>query len=315
MLIVALDGSGDFQSIQAAIDSLKGKDPTTIFIKRGVYHEKLYLNHSHVTFIGEDAESTVITFDDYAKKVLADGTLLQTFRSYTMFIHGNHLTFSNLTFENKSGKGKDVGQAIALYVDGDCIHFKDCCFLGNQDTLFTAPLPSTPVIPGSFIGPGEYFPRKVGRHYYERCYLQGDIDFIFGGATAYFERCTIFSNAIDGLSYVTAASTPKDEAYGYVFNHCELVSDARKGSVFLGRPWRRFAHVEFLNCYLGPHIHAAGWDDWGKIDSHDSIKFYEFQNFGPGAKSNQRVNFSKELSPEEAVFYKKEKVLGNWDPN
>lgn len=180
MLIVALDGSGDFQSIQAAIDSLKGKDPTTIFIKRGVYHEKLYLNHSHVTFIGEDAESTVITFDDYAKKVLADGTLLQTFRSYTMFIHGNHLTFSNLTFENKSGKGKDVGQAIALYVDGDCIHFKDCCFLGNQDTLFTAPLPSTPVIPGSFIGPGEYFPRKVGRHYYERCYLQGDIDFIFG---------------------------------------------------------------------------------------------------------------------------------------
>ena len=135
MLIVALDGSGDFQSIQAAIDSLKGKDPTTIFIKRGVYHEKLYLNHSHVTFIGEDAESTVITFDDYAKKVLADGTLLQTFRSYTMFIHGNHLTFSNLTFENKSGKGKDVGQAIALYVDGDCIHFKDCCFLDRKSVV------------------------------------------------------------------------------------------------------------------------------------------------------------------------------------
>lgn len=312
MIIVAQDGSGNFSSIQAAIDALEGTQPATIFIKRGVYYEKIHLNRSDVTFIGEDTETTIITFDDYAKKVLADGSLAQTFRSYTLFLHGDRLIFSNLTFENKAGEGKKVGQAIAVSVDGDCIHFKDCCFLGHQDTLFTAPLPPAPMIPGSFVGPLEHSPRKVGRHYYERCYLQGDIDFIFGGATAYFENCTIFSHATEGFSYITAASTPKEEHYGYVFSHCELVSDSHKESVFLGRPWREFAHVVFLNCYLGAHIHAAGWDDWGK--EHQSLKFYEFQNKGPGSSSSKRVDFCKELTPQEATFYEKEKVLGNWKP-
>lgn len=312
MITVSLDGNGDFQSIQAAINALEKNKPMTILIKPGTYYEKLHLEHSNLTIIGENPKTTIITFDDYAKKRLSDQTLTQTFRSYTAFIRGNNLTFENITFKNNAGSGKEVGQAIAAYIDGDCLHFKNCHFIAHQDTLFTAPLPPSPVIPGSFVGPGEHLPRTVGRHYYEECYIQGDIDFIFGSATAYFEKCTIFSNASDGASYITAASTPANEAYGYVFHNCNLVSNAKKQSVFLGRPWRKFAHVVFLNCYLGDHIHPFGWDDWSK--EHATLQFYEFQNIGPGADFSKRVDFCKLLSKDESKIYDKGNVLRDWKP-
>lgn len=312
MIIVSLSGDGDYTSIQEAINSITDKTSRMIFIKKGIYREKLHLTKSNLTFIGEDETKTIITFDDYAKKELENGTTMQTFRSYSTFIHGNHLTFMNLTFENTAGKGSEVGQAIASYVDGDCIHFKNCRFLGHQDTLFTAPLPPSPVIPGSFIGPGEHLPKIVGRHYYENCYIEGDIDFIFGGATSYFESCTVFSKDVPNYSYITAASTPSDEKYGYVFHQCKLVGSAHEQSVFLGRPWREFAHVVYLNCFLGPHIHEAGWNDWDK--PHQSLKFYEFQNIGPGADRSKRVDFCKELSIKESSLYTKEQVLRDWKP-
>lgn len=312
MIIVSLEGDGNYTSIQEAINSITNTTSRIIFIKNGIYREKLHLMKSNLTLIGEDEMKTVITFDDYAKKELEDGTTMQTFRSYSTFIHGNHLTFMNLTFENNAGKGSEVGQGIASYVDGDCIHFKNCRFIGHQDTLFTAPLPPAPVIPGSFIGPGEHLPKTVGRHYYENCYIQGDIDFIFGSATAYFEKCTLYSNSTSQYSYITAASTPSNESYGYVFHQCQLIGDANKNSVFLGRPWREFAHVVYLNCYLGPHIHEAGWDDWNK--PHDSLKFYEFQNTGPGSNRYKRVTFCKELSPKQASHYTKEKILKDFKP-
>ena len=145
MITVSLDGNGDFQSIQAAINALEKNKPMTILIKPGTYYEKLHLEHSNLTIIGENPKTTIITFDDYAKKRLSDQTLTQTFRSYTAFIRGNNLTFENITFKNNAGIGKEVGQAIAAYIDGDCLHFKNCHFIAHQDTLFTAPLPPSPL--------------------------------------------------------------------------------------------------------------------------------------------------------------------------
>lgn len=311
MIIVSQDETGDYTSIQQAIDEIDESDQRIIYIKKGTYYEKLMINKSNLTFIGEEASQTILSFNDHALKEI-NGDPYGTFRSYSCFIDADHLRFANLTFENTSGPGKKVGQAIALYVDGDCIHFKQCRFLGHQDTLFTAPLPPQPIIPNSFKGPKEYQPRRMGRHYYESCFIQGDIDFIFGGATAYFDHCVLFSNHLNENSYITAASTPKEEPYGYVFQSCQLIGDAHIESVYLGRPWRAFAHVAFLNCYMGAHITREGWDDWGKPNNHQSIKFVEYQNYGPGANFKYRVPYTKII--DTPTHYHRDKVLKGWKP-
>lgn len=312
MIFVAQDGSGDFTTIQAAINAILPNQVETIYIKNGVYNEKLCIEKPNLTFIGESCEKTIITFSDYAKKSWNESEIYQTFRSYTALIGADHLSFSNLTFKNESGKGCDVGQAVALYVDGDCIQFNDCHFIAHQDTLFTAPLPPAPIIPGSFVGPREHERRTVGRHYYLNCTIKGDIDFIFGGATAYFEKCTLISNPLDGESFVTAASTPIDEPYGYVFDACQLISDAKQNSVYLGRPWREYAHVAFLNCYMGEHIKREGWHDWGKSKSRETVQFVEYKSYGPGATLNDRVAFSKVI--DDPSYYARHLVLKGWSP-
>ena len=312
MIRVALDGTGDFFTIQEAVDSISDSKPETIYIKKGVYEEKLVIEKPHLTFIGEEAKETIITFSDYAKKQWNEDEIYQTFRTYTALIGANHLCFSNLTFKNEAGKGSEVGQALALYVDGDCIQFHDCYFLAHQDTLFTGPLPPAPIKPGSFVGPREHAKREVGRQYFNNCYIQGDIDFIFGSATAYFEKCTLFSHALNGHSYITAASTQKEEPYGYVFESCQLLSNATPHTVFLGRPWREYAHVAFLNCYMGHHIHPLGWDDWGKLSSHNTVQFVEYNSYGPGATPHQRASYAKVIN--HPTYYTRERVLKGWNP-
>lgn len=312
MIFVAKDGTGDFSTIQEAILSISNHQPETIYIKKGIYHEKLVIEKSHLTFIGESVNETIITFDDFAKKQWNSSEYYQTFRSYTAFIGADYLTFENLTFKNEAGKGSDVGQALAAYVDGNYLYFKNCRFLAHQDTLFTAPLPEAPIIPGSFVGPREHEPRRNSLQYYQNCYIQGDIDFIFGGATAYFETCTLVSNPLEGYSYITAASTPKNHPYGYVFESCQLLSDAKPQSVYLGRPWRNYAHVAFLNCYMGEHIHPLGWDDWNKPEAHETIQFIEYNNHGPGANLNMRAPYSKVI--KEATYYERHRVLKGWNP-
>lgn len=312
MIYVAQDGTGDFFTIQDAIDSISHNKPETIYIKKGIYKEKLVIETPHLTFIGEVAKETIITFSDYAKKQWNESEIYQTFRTYTALIGANHLHFSNLTFKNEAGKGCAVGQAIALYVDGDCIQFHDCYFLAHQDTLFTGPLPPTPIIAGSFVGPREHAKRKVGRQYFNNCYIQGDIDFIFGSATAYFEKCILVSNPLEGNSYITAASTQQEEPYGYVFESCQLLSEAKAQTVFLGRPWREYAHVAFLNCYMGEHIHPLGWDDWGKVRAHETVQFVEYNSYGPGATLTQRASYAKIIDTK--TYYTRDRVLKGWTP-
>ncbi|UQZ84214.1 Pectinesterase A precursor [Paenibacillus konkukensis] len=333
MIIVAADGSGNFCTVQEAVDHIpdNNKERVVISIKNGVYKEKLHIEKPLISLIGESAEHTIITFDDYAKKTFPNGEVYETFHSYSVFIGADDFTAERLTFSNSAGRGELVGQAVAAYVDADRVSFADCRFLGYQDTLFTGPLPPAPMKRGRFGGPREGMPRRHGRHYYRRCYIEGDVDFIFGSATAVFHDCEIFSkgrrfggedasgefpsNRIHG--WLTAPSTPEDVHYGYVFHGCRLTGDAPPRSVYLSRPWRNYAKAAFLNCWMGEHIAAAGWDNWNKPESEATTVFCEYDNRGPGAAAQERAAWSSLLTAEEAEAYAISKVLAGsdgWDP-
>lgn len=319
----------NFTSIQSAIDSipLDNNIPCKIHIKSGTYYEKLVLNRSYVTLEGDREEDCILTFDDHAYSTMADGSKMGTFRSSTLFIDANNITLSHLTIQNSSGWGKDVGQAIALYADGDQLYINNCRILGHQDTLFTGPLPPTPIEPNGFVGPKENDPRIVGRQLYHNCYIEGDIDFIFGSACAWFEHCTIYSHALPSYpdqdnrnmihGYITAASTPKDEKFGYIFHCCHITGNCPKGSVFLGRPWREYAKVIFLKCTIDDHIHPLGFHDWNKQWAHNLFTYAEGQNDGDGADTSSHASYVHRLSLEEINSISMDSVLfnnNNWEP-
>lgn len=316
-MIVAQNGSGDFTTIGAALASLPNdlKSPVTITIKPGIYKEKLNIETPYITLIGEDPLTTIITYDDYAEKCFEDGSKYGTFNSYTVFVGGHDFTALNLTFENSSGSGTIVGQALALYVDADRATFKNCRFLGHQDTIFTGPLPPTPIIPGSFKGPRENAPRINGRQYFEDCFIKGDVDFIFGSSTAFFYQCEIFSNNRNEIvnGYITAPSTPEGQDYGYIFENCTLTSDAPAGTVYLGRPWRIYGKTIFVNCSMGEHIHPQGFHDWNKQDSHAVSFFAELGSTGPGSTQSGRAKWCHQISQDQSKYYTRQAVLSGHD--
>ncbi|WP_458461301.1 pectinesterase family protein [Paenibacillus sp.] len=326
---VALDGTGDYPTIQAAIDAVpdNGTESFTIRIKSGIYYEKLDIEKPMIHLIGEGAEHTVITYDDYALKKFPDGTQYHTFHSYTAFIGADDFTAERLSFVNSAGPGKVVGQALAVYVDGDRAAFRGCRFIGHQDTIFTGPLPEQPVDRSFFGGPRDGAERRKLRQYYEDCYIEGDIDFIFGSATAVFKGCEIFAkNRLSDVAaaegevngWITAASTPEDVRYGYVFIDCDLTSNAPAQSVYLGRPWRNHAKVCFLNCWMGAHVKQEGWHNWNKTDAEGTVAYAEYHSAGPGAGNAMvRVPWAKTLSEQEAAEYTMPLILSGvdgWQP-
>lgn len=315
IILVSKEKNDCCQSLTEAVkEAQKYKGlPVTIKLEKGIYKEKVTIQQDHITLEGEDLLETVITYDDYALQIMEDGEKRGTFRTPSLFIDANDFTAKNLTFENSAGPGKKVGQALALYVDGDRMYFENCRLLGGQDTLFTAPLPMTAYEKNGFKGPKEFAPRTHGRHYYKNCFICGDVDFIFGGATAYFEGCEIFSNNLEQEinGYVTAASTNK-EVPGYVFNHCKFTSDCKEKSVYLGRPWRDYAKVAILNSEIGAHICDEGWHDWGKTKARDTVVFAEYNNYGKGADISKRPSWVKILTKDEAKVYEIENILGEW---
>ena len=320
-------GSAVFPSIQAAIDAADAAckkalhcgetwSGETILISKGVYHERVTITTPGLTLLGEGATETIISYGLYGFMPSPDIGKLGTFRSYTMLIDADQVTLRDLGIENTAGAGPDIGQAIALYADGDELCFDSIGLYGWQDTLFTGPLPPKEIEKNGFIGPKQFAPRRNGRQYYHDCHIEGDIDFIFGSATAYFDHCTIYQKdrrkllrTAEALSFATAASTPEGQAYGYVFDHCRFLSDCPDASCYLGRPWRNFARVAILRSWLGPQIHPAGFHNWGKTEAEGSVFFCEYQNEGPGAAHAQRARFVKELSDEEAAEYAREKVV------
>lgn len=314
-MIVAADGSGDYLTVGQALKSLDDTDRRVVIqVKNGVYKEKITVDRPNVTLVGENVESTVITYDDYARKLFDDGTEYGTFNSYTIIITGDGFEAKNITFENSAGSGKIKGQALAAYVDADHTAFKSCHFKGYQDTIFTAPLPAEPILKDGFKGPGLNKERKMSSQYYENCLIEGDVDFIFGSATAVFKDCTIVSldrgekkNGVNG--YITAASTPEGSKYGYVFINCRLLGKCAPATVYLGRPWRNYAKTVFVNCYMDDHIKSEGWHNWDKVDSEKTTFYAEYNSSGPGGEMDKRVSWVKILTDEQANEYTVEKIL------
>lgn len=290
--VVAKDGSGDFFTVQEAINAVpdfRKNKRTTILVRSGEYKEKLIVPASkiNVSMIGE--EGAVITNDGYAKKLNALGDEMSTSGSSTAYIYAPDFYAENITFANTAGR---VGQAVACFIEGDRAYFKHCRFLGNQDTLYTY--------------------GKESRQYYEDCYVEGTVDFIFGWSTVVFRNCEIHSV---GDGYVTAPATDKGKKYGYVFWNCRLTAAPEAKSVYLSRPWRPYAQVVYIQCQLGKHILPAGWDNWRNPANEKTVFFAEYKNTGDGADTKQRVSYSKQL--KSIAGYSPEDVLkGNdgWNP-
>jgi pectinesterase len=287
---VSKDGSGDYMSIQDAVDASKSFPPSriTITIKNGVYKEKVKVHawNTRMSFVGESKDSTIITWDDYFDGINRGRN--STFHTYTLLVEGDDFHAENLTIQNTAG---EVGQAVALHVDADRVSFEECRLLGNQDTVYLA-------------GEGS-------RQYFTNCYIEGTTDFIFGGATALFENSRIHSKKD---SYITAASTPENQEFGFVFKNCRLTAPQNVTSVYLGRPWRNYAKTVFLNTEMGHHIQAEGWDNWNKPEAEPTVFFAEYENSGVGFKPQKRVNWSHQLSAEQAGKYSKERIFRNWNP-
>ncbi len=292
-IIVAKDGSGDYISLQAAINNVlsNNKNETIIFIRNGLYKEKLIIDSSkiNIRIVGEDKFNTILTYDDHTGKISSKGDTINTRNSYSCLIKANYFFAENITFQNDAGF--TAGQAVAIEVQGDKAIFFNCRFIGNQDVLFTS--------------------SDNSNQYYKNCYIEGTTDFIFGSATVLFDQCHIHSKK---NSHVTAASTPKDHAYGYVFKDCILTGDTSLNNVSLGRPWRPYANVVYLNCYLDKHIKPEGWANWNNTDNYKTVRYAEYKNYGPGANISNRVNWSKQLADDEANKYSIEKIFGNWNP-
>ena len=292
-ITVALDGSGQFKSVQDAIMSVPAgtrAKPVVIRIKPGIYKELIYIQHEKRFFhlIGEDAEKTILTFDLHANMPGANGKTIGTFRTPSTVIDADDFTAENLTFENSAGP---VGQALAIRVDGDRVVFRKCRFLGWQDTIFL----------------------NRGRQYFEDCYIAGHVDFIFGAATAWFERCHIHCLR---TGYVTAASTYDFHPFGFVFSNCKITGEADV-KTYLGRPWRDFSSAIYLNTEMTNVVRPEGWQNWNLPEREKTARYAEYNSSGPGANSKARVSWSKQLTRIQANAITIKSVLGGpdkWNP-
>jgi pectinesterase len=313
MITVAKDNSGDFNSIQQAVDSIPAGTPETIYIKKGIYKERVEVRKNNISFVGESTDDTIITESYYARMIMPDGSKRGTFRSYTFFVYADNFTASNLTFENAAGFGDEFGQAIAVYAEGDNITFKNCKILGHQDTLFTGPLPMKEKQPGGFTGPTIDGIRRVVHQLYEDCYIAGEIDFIFGSATAYFKNCTLFAlNRNQEINaFYTAPSTYEGQAFGYVFESCTFTGNCPPKSVALSRPWRIHAKTVLLNCSYSDQIIDEGFTDWNKSESHETVYYAEYNGHGEGFKPEKRAAYVHQLNESEAALYTLENVMNS----
>ncbi|HEY2433564.1 MAG TPA: pectinesterase family protein [Vicinamibacterales bacterium] len=292
---VAADGGADYTTVQDAINALpqntRADRRWTIMVRAGTYRELVYVQREKrfVTLVGEDPTRTTITFDLHANRVGLDGKPIGTYRTPTVVIDADDFIVEGLTLENAAGP---VGQALALRVDGDRVAFRNCRFLGWQDTIFI----------------------DRGRQYFEDVFIAGHVDFIFGGATAYFERAHIHCWR-DG--YVTAASTPPEHPHGFVFANGRITGHSPNVRSYLGRPWRDFAQVAFLDTQMSEVVRPEGWHNWDRPERERTVRYAEFGSTGSGGRDDARVGWAKRLTRAEAAAMTPAAVLGGtdqWDP-
>lgn len=302
-IVVSKDGKGNFTTIQQAIDAVdEGKTSRTkIIIKPGTYREKIIVpaTKSSISLVGENAENTILVYGDFASKPNTEGKNIGTTSSSTLFIFSDNFSAKNITFQNDAGP---VGQAVAVLTTGDKIAFENCRFLGFQDTLY---------LKGAQDLEDQ---SKVSRNYFKNCYIEGTTDYIFGAGTAVFDNCTIYSKK--NASYVTAASTPQGNPFGFVFINCNLTGNANANSVYLGRPWRPFAQTVYINCAIDYAIKKEGWHNWSKPDAEKTTFYGEYNSKGAGSDISKRVSWSHQLTKDEAKKYTAKNVLkgkDNWN--
>jgi len=277
-IVVSRDGTGQFRNVAEAIEVCRAfmEYHKVIYVKKGTYKEKLVIPQwlTNIEICGEDRDQTVITWDDHANIFLPSiGKGMGTFRTYTLKIQGSRITLKNITIENNAAR---LGQAVALHTEGDCLTFVNCRFLGHQDTIYTG--------------------NARSRQYFKNCYIEGTTDFIFGPSTVWFENCDILCKA---NSYITAASTPQDVRYGYIFNNCRITAAEGVEKVYLGRPWRDYGYTLFMNCQLPRQIRPEGWHHWQK-EREQTARYMEYNNHGEGAATDKRVTWSRQLTKKEA---------------
>lgn len=290
---VAADGSGDYTSVQAALDAVPegNSKPFTIFIRKGIYKEVIVVDarKGFVRLIGEDKDNTILTYDNHAGTRLPNGDTLNTWTCASFFVYGNDFHAENLTFQNTAGF--TAGQAVGLRIEGNRASVINCRIVGNQDILFLS---------GSGV-----------KHYFKNCYIEGTTDFIFGAATAVFQSCHIHSKK---NSHVTAASTNSIIPFGFVFFDCRLTADSNINKVSLGRPWSPTASVTYINCWMDKHIIPEGWNNWKNPANEATARYAEYNSSGPGANPAARVKWARQLTDEEVKKYSLKNILGEWKP-
>lgn len=306
-IVVAKDGSGNYFNVQDAVNAIPdyNKEEITILIQPGVYKEKLVVAESkeHIHMIAKTEDECIITYDDYASKPNSFGKNKGTSGSSSVYIYAPDFEADGITFENSASKelfaqtGNGMGQAVAILVKGDRAIFRHCKFLGHQDTLYAF---------------GQKYASQ-SRQYYEDCYIEGTVDYIFGWATAVFNNCEMHNL---GNGYVTAASTPEGQKYGYVFVNCKITGDG-VATHFLGRPWRPYANVVYINCSMDKSIKPEGWNNWGKTDNEKTAYYAEYKSYGDGANKSKRAKWSHQLDSKQVEEFNINKVLSGddeWNP-
>ncbi len=299
-IVVARDGSGDYTTLQEGINAVPDNSPdrTILFVGKGTYREKVMIPSSKInlTLIGEDVDSTVIVYGDYAGKTPE----MNTFNSQTVEIRPEGFRAMNLSFVNDARPGgTGDGQNVAVSSYGDRTVFLHCRFIAWQDTYFTG---------------------ASGRHYFKDCFIEGAVDYIFGHTTAIFDSCQL--HTVRSKGYITAASTRENYAFGYVFFNCRLTSPPGVSGVWLGRPWKTYARTVFFRCTEDENIDPGGWKTWG---GRENTCFYaEYRCTGPGSDTSRRVEWSHQLSDTQAAGYTLENIFSkesspdftsDWDPD
>lgn len=312
-----------FSSLQEAVLSVPDdrQETVRILVAPGIYEEKIFIRKENLEIVGENPETTVFRYGDGARKPRPDHSgELGTFNTAVILLAGKNLRMENITVENTAGPGRTAGQALALYAAADRCSFHNCRFLGWQDTVFAGEAVPCKMknlmLPDFFCRSSVPVEYPVLRNYFDNCYISGDVDFIFGPNVVFFDQCEIFSKKrqSEDRAFITAASTPAGQEFGLVFSRCRLTGDGDPASVYLGRPWRDFAKTAFVSCHMDGHICPEGWQNWGKARAEVLCSYVEYDNAGPGARTQARASFSRQLAhPGLAEYYSRENVLAGED--
>ncbi|MDE6407459.1 MAG: hypothetical protein K2K50_02495, partial [Anaeroplasmataceae bacterium] len=287
------------QSINEAISKMHSGD--TIILHDGIYQEKVEVWLNNITIRAKNTGKAIITNKDYYHKIMSDGNECNTFHTYTLYIGGNNITLEGLVIQNEALPSKIYGQAVALHVDGDNFSCKSCNITSAQDTLFTGPLPQDLCERYAAFYPPEKLKGLPSRQTYKNCIITGDVDFIFGCATALFEECTIITldSNRSTPSFVCAPAHPKELPFGYLFYHCKFQGNEK---TYLARPWRDYGCASFIDCELGNHILPEGFNKWNDTNRDKTARFFEYNK---NVNIQERVSWSHQLTSFEAEDYVK----------